>query len=144
VKNSLQVPSGYPELLQELKSRIQNAQVRAAFAVSHGLFENVTGGRRFKDSEKRKWQSTKPSGNRQSKQERKQPQNREDCDPGGSPGKESHPSVGEMCRSRHDDKGQQVCAQCKSDGNAQKIRVCLKNRNVIWKFPPSLTITMRF
>lgn len=30
-------PSGYPELLQELKSRIQNAQVRAAFAVSREL-----------------------------------------------------------------------------------------------------------
>jgi predicted nuclease of restriction endonuclease-like (RecB) superfamily len=35
--NSLQTPSGYPELLQELKSRIQNAQVRAAFAVSREL-----------------------------------------------------------------------------------------------------------
>jgi hypothetical protein len=33
-EKSLQTPTGYPELLQDLKSRIQNAQVRAAFAVS--------------------------------------------------------------------------------------------------------------
>jgi predicted nuclease of restriction endonuclease-like (RecB) superfamily len=37
VEKSLQPPSGYPELLQELKGRIQNAQVRAAFAVSREL-----------------------------------------------------------------------------------------------------------
>jgi predicted nuclease of restriction endonuclease-like (RecB) superfamily len=37
VEKSLQTPSGYPELLQDLKSRIQNAQVRAAFAVSREL-----------------------------------------------------------------------------------------------------------
>lgn len=37
MKNSLQAPSGYPELLQELKGRIERAQVRAAFAVSREL-----------------------------------------------------------------------------------------------------------
>jgi hypothetical protein len=37
VQKSLQTPSGYPELLQDLKSRIQNAQVRAAFSVSREL-----------------------------------------------------------------------------------------------------------
>jgi predicted nuclease of restriction endonuclease-like (RecB) superfamily len=37
VKNSLSTPTGYPELLEELKTRIQNAQVRAAFAVSREL-----------------------------------------------------------------------------------------------------------
>jgi hypothetical protein len=37
VQKSLQTPSGYAELLQELKSRIQNARVRAAFAVSREL-----------------------------------------------------------------------------------------------------------
>ncbi len=37
MEKSLQPPSGYPELLQELKGRIQNAQVRAAFAVSREL-----------------------------------------------------------------------------------------------------------
>ena len=37
MENSLQTPSGYPELLQELKSRIERAQVRAAFAVSREL-----------------------------------------------------------------------------------------------------------
>jgi predicted nuclease of restriction endonuclease-like (RecB) superfamily len=37
VEKSLQAPTGYPELLQELKGRIQNAQVRAAFAVSREL-----------------------------------------------------------------------------------------------------------
>jgi hypothetical protein len=37
VEKSLQTPSGYQELLQDLKSRIQNAQVRAAFAVSREL-----------------------------------------------------------------------------------------------------------
>ena len=34
---SLQPPTGYPELLQELKTRIHAAQVRAAFAVSREL-----------------------------------------------------------------------------------------------------------
>lgn len=34
---SLQLPSGYPELLQDLKGRIRTAQVRAAFAVSREL-----------------------------------------------------------------------------------------------------------
>jgi predicted nuclease of restriction endonuclease-like (RecB) superfamily len=34
---SLQPPAGYPELLQELKSRIRAAQLRAAFAVSREL-----------------------------------------------------------------------------------------------------------
>ena len=37
MEKSLQPPSGYPELLQELKGRIRNAQVRAAFAVSREL-----------------------------------------------------------------------------------------------------------
>lgn len=37
MQKSLQTPSGYQELLQDLKSRIQNAQVRAAFAVSREL-----------------------------------------------------------------------------------------------------------
>jgi predicted nuclease of restriction endonuclease-like (RecB) superfamily len=37
VGKSLKIPSGYPELLLELKGRIQNAQVRAAFAVSREL-----------------------------------------------------------------------------------------------------------
>ena len=34
---SLQLPSGYQELLQELKGRIRTAQVRAAFAVNREL-----------------------------------------------------------------------------------------------------------
>jgi hypothetical protein len=34
VKNSLQLPTGYPEFLQELKTRIRGAQIRAAFAVN--------------------------------------------------------------------------------------------------------------
>jgi predicted nuclease of restriction endonuclease-like (RecB) superfamily len=37
VEKSLQTPSGYAELLENLKSRIQTAQVRAAFAVSREL-----------------------------------------------------------------------------------------------------------
>jgi predicted nuclease of restriction endonuclease-like (RecB) superfamily len=37
VEKSLQTPSGYPELLEELKNRIERAQVRAAFAVSREL-----------------------------------------------------------------------------------------------------------
>jgi predicted nuclease of restriction endonuclease-like (RecB) superfamily len=37
VPKSLQLPAGYPELLQELKVRIRTAQVRAAFAVSREL-----------------------------------------------------------------------------------------------------------
>ena len=37
MEKSLQTPSGYPELLQELKNRIERAQVRAAFAVSREL-----------------------------------------------------------------------------------------------------------
>jgi hypothetical protein len=37
VPKSLQLPSGCPELLQELKTRIRTAQVRAAFAVSREL-----------------------------------------------------------------------------------------------------------
>jgi predicted nuclease of restriction endonuclease-like (RecB) superfamily len=37
VEKSLQTPSGYPELLQDLKGRIERAQVRAAFAVSREL-----------------------------------------------------------------------------------------------------------
>ncbi|MBB5346158.1 PDDEXK nuclease domain-containing protein [Tunturibacter empetritectus] len=37
MKNSLQLPSGYHELLQELKTRIRGAQVRAAFAVTREL-----------------------------------------------------------------------------------------------------------
>jgi hypothetical protein len=35
--NALQTPAGYAELLQELKTRIHAAQVRAAFAVSREL-----------------------------------------------------------------------------------------------------------
>jgi len=34
---SLQLPSGYPELLAELSTRIRSAQLRAAFAVSREL-----------------------------------------------------------------------------------------------------------
>jgi predicted nuclease of restriction endonuclease-like (RecB) superfamily len=37
VENSLQLPAGYPELLQELKDRIGTAQVRAALAVNREL-----------------------------------------------------------------------------------------------------------
>jgi hypothetical protein len=37
VENSLQPPSGYPELLAELSTRIRSAQLRAAFAVSREL-----------------------------------------------------------------------------------------------------------
>ncbi|RZU29735.1 uncharacterized protein DUF1016 [Edaphobacter modestus] len=37
VQKSLQLPSGYTELLQELKTRIRGAQVRAAFAVTREL-----------------------------------------------------------------------------------------------------------
>jgi predicted nuclease of restriction endonuclease-like (RecB) superfamily len=37
VKNSLQLPTGYPEFLQELKTRIRGAQTRAAFAVNREL-----------------------------------------------------------------------------------------------------------
>jgi predicted nuclease of restriction endonuclease-like (RecB) superfamily len=37
VQNSLQLPSGYYELLQDLKGRIRAAQVRAAFAVNREL-----------------------------------------------------------------------------------------------------------
>ena len=37
MKNSLQLPSGYHELLQELKGRIRTAQVRAGLAVSREL-----------------------------------------------------------------------------------------------------------
>ena len=37
VENSVQLPSGYPELLQELKGRIRTAQLRASFAVSREL-----------------------------------------------------------------------------------------------------------
>ena len=37
VQKGLQAPTGYTELLLELKSRIQNAQMRAAFAVSREL-----------------------------------------------------------------------------------------------------------
>jgi predicted nuclease of restriction endonuclease-like (RecB) superfamily len=37
VQNGLQLPSGYQELLQELKGRIRTAQVRAAFAVNREL-----------------------------------------------------------------------------------------------------------
>jgi predicted nuclease of restriction endonuclease-like (RecB) superfamily len=37
VKNSLQLPSGYPELLAELSTRIRSAQLRASFAVSREL-----------------------------------------------------------------------------------------------------------
>ena len=35
--NALQTPAGYAELLQELKTRIHSAQVRAAQAVSREL-----------------------------------------------------------------------------------------------------------
>ena len=37
VKNSLQLPTGYPEFLQELKTRIRGARIRAAFAVNREL-----------------------------------------------------------------------------------------------------------
>jgi hypothetical protein len=37
VQKSLQLPSGYHELLQDLKGRIRAAQVRAAFAVNREL-----------------------------------------------------------------------------------------------------------
>jgi hypothetical protein len=37
MKSALQTPSGYPELLQELKNRIRVAQVRAALAVNREL-----------------------------------------------------------------------------------------------------------
>jgi hypothetical protein len=37
VQKSLQLPSGYHELLQELKGRIRTAQVRAGLAVSREL-----------------------------------------------------------------------------------------------------------
>jgi predicted nuclease of restriction endonuclease-like (RecB) superfamily len=37
VPNNLQLPSGYHELLQDLKGRIRAAQVRAAFAVNREL-----------------------------------------------------------------------------------------------------------
>jgi predicted nuclease of restriction endonuclease-like (RecB) superfamily len=37
MKSVLQAPSGYPELLQELKTRIRGAQVRAALAVNREL-----------------------------------------------------------------------------------------------------------
>ena len=37
MENALQTPAGYAELLQELKTRIRAAQVRAAFAVSREL-----------------------------------------------------------------------------------------------------------
>jgi hypothetical protein len=37
VKGALQLPAGYPELLQDLKSRIRDAQLRASFAVSREL-----------------------------------------------------------------------------------------------------------
>ena len=37
VKSALQPPSGYPELLQDLKTRIRGAQVRAALAVNREL-----------------------------------------------------------------------------------------------------------
>jgi len=37
VPKSLQLPSGYQELLQELKGRIRTAQVRAAFAINREL-----------------------------------------------------------------------------------------------------------
>jgi predicted nuclease of restriction endonuclease-like (RecB) superfamily len=39
MEKSLQPPTGYPELLQELKSRIHSAQVRASFAVSRELVQ---------------------------------------------------------------------------------------------------------
>jgi predicted nuclease of restriction endonuclease-like (RecB) superfamily len=37
VQKSLQLPSGYPELLQDLKNRIHEARLRASFAVSREL-----------------------------------------------------------------------------------------------------------
>jgi hypothetical protein len=37
MKNSLQLPSGYPELLAELSTRIRSVQLRASFAVSREL-----------------------------------------------------------------------------------------------------------
>jgi len=37
MKPALQTPSGYPELLQELKTRIRGAQVRAGLAVNREL-----------------------------------------------------------------------------------------------------------
>ena len=37
MQNSLQLPSGYPELLAELSTRIRSAQLRASFAVSREL-----------------------------------------------------------------------------------------------------------
>ena len=37
MKNSLQLPSGYPKLLAELSTRIRTAQLRASFAVSREL-----------------------------------------------------------------------------------------------------------
>jgi hypothetical protein len=37
VPQSLELPSGYPDLLQDLKGRIRTAQVRAAFTVSREL-----------------------------------------------------------------------------------------------------------
>jgi hypothetical protein len=37
MKSALQTPSGYPELLQELKNRIRGAQVRASLAVNREL-----------------------------------------------------------------------------------------------------------
>jgi predicted nuclease of restriction endonuclease-like (RecB) superfamily len=37
VEKGLQLPSGYQELLQELKTRIRGAQVRAAFALTREL-----------------------------------------------------------------------------------------------------------
>lgn len=36
-ENSLQIPTGYKELLQELTARIRSAQLRASFAVSREL-----------------------------------------------------------------------------------------------------------
>ena len=37
MEKSLQLPSGYHELLQELKGRIRTAQIQAAFAVNREL-----------------------------------------------------------------------------------------------------------
>src|SRR6185437_3961 len=37
MENTLQLPSGYPALLEELKHRIRSAQLRAAFAVNREL-----------------------------------------------------------------------------------------------------------
>ena len=37
MKGASQFPAGYPELLQEPKSRIRDAQLRASFAVSREL-----------------------------------------------------------------------------------------------------------